>query len=69
MIEIITTCPICGKQTKHMVDEKAYAAWKRKELLIQQAFPHMSADEREELKTGICSKCWDDMFSDESKQG
>lgn len=66
-VEITTTCPICGKQSKHLVDEDAYADWKSRKKLIQDAFPQMSADEREELKTGICKKCWDSMFSDDQE--
>jgi len=27
-------------------------------MLVQNAFPDFDADQREIVKTGICSKCW-----------
>ena len=30
-------------------------------MLLQHAFPHLSADEREFIKTGITSEEWEDM--------
>lgn len=33
--------------------------------LIQNALPHLNADEREFLMTGITAKEWDDEFGDE----
>ena len=34
-------------------------------MLIQQAMPNLTADEREFIKTGITPQEWDDMFEDE----
>ena len=31
---------------------------------VQDCFPHLGADEREFLVSGICGKCWDSMFPD-----
>ncbi len=51
------------------VDEMKYMAWKAGMLkgdpLIQDAFPELTADEREFILTGITSQEWDDMFSEE----
>jgi hypothetical protein len=33
-------------------------------LLLQDAFPHLSAGDREFIKTGITSEEWDEMFGD-----
>jgi hypothetical protein len=32
---------------------------------IQDAFPNMSPEDREQIKTGIHSKCWEAIMSDE----
>jgi hypothetical protein len=40
-----------------------YAAWKGGEL-IQRAMPHLAADEREFLMTGITSEEWENTFGD-----
>lgn len=62
-VVIKVRCPICGKQT---ILDMTYTQWRRymdgKEL-VQQIFPEKSASARELLISGICSKCWDDMFS------
>ncbi len=64
MISIDTTCPICKKNATVVVDKIRYALWRQKRLSIQDAFPDLTLDEREALKTGICPKCWDDNLSD-----
>lgn len=59
---IITTCPFCGKKQKIHVNSTDYVNWQNGEL-AQNAFPYLSADAREALISGICSNCWDNMFS------
>lgn len=59
---ITKPCPECSEIHSVKVDMDQYAKWIRGEL-IQNCFPEMSADEREILKTGICPKCWERMFS------
>ncbi len=58
-------CWVCGEASTVEVDSNAYRYWKSGELLIQDAFPGMSAGQREMLKTGIHPSCWDSVFSDE----
>ena len=36
-------------------------------MLIQDAFPMLSADEREFIKTGITPQEWDSMFGDDEE--
>ena len=50
-------CPFCGEYHEVLVSEADYAAWQGGEL-VQNAFPYLSADEREILVSGICSECW-----------
>ncbi len=62
----ITTklCPKCRKASTVDVDPHALLAWRRG-LLIQEAFPDLSVDDRELLITGTHPACWDEMFPDE----
>lgn len=61
---IVTTCPFCGHTNFIEVNESDYFDWDDG-ALIQNAFPYLSADEREMLKTGICPTCWEKMFGGE----
>jgi hypothetical protein len=33
----------------------------------QDCFPYLTADQREFLISGICNKCWDDMFKEDDE--
>jgi len=62
---VVTRCPFCGRGNEVEVNESDYWDWQDGEL-VQNAFPYLSADEREMLISGICPTCWDKMFgSDE----
>ena len=64
-MEIVThNCPICNKYTVMVVDIAEFNAW-RAGLLIQQAFPTMSQEDRELLISGTHPDCWDSLFSEE----
>ena len=68
MFVINTTCPFCGKTTPIQIRRVAdYHAWQNG-ALAQDAFPYLSADEREMLISGMCPICWNDwneMFEEE----
>ena len=51
-------CPFCGEQSQIVVGENDYASYMRGTLL-QVAFPNLTADEREQIHTGICPPCWE----------
>lgn len=55
-------CPFCGKKVEVEVEESQYIAWLNG-ALVQDAFPTMSATNREILLTGMCPKCQDMIFS------
>lgn len=57
-------CPNCDHITQVDVNVAGLSMWQRGEL-IQNALPELNADEREALMTGICSDCWDAMFSED----
>ena len=48
-----------------------YKAWCNKEILVQDAFPHMSKEEREVLMTGTHPDCWNIMWAgfDDEEEG
>ena len=54
-------CPVCGEVNTVTVSCEDFNAWQNGEL-IQIAFSYLSAEEREIIKTGICGKCWENMF-------
>lgn len=61
-IQVVCPCPFCGKGHSVWVNEIDYLDWQDGEL-AQNAFPYLSADEREMLISGICPTCWDEMFA------
>lgn len=64
-MKIKTVCPMCGDVAYIELNDEEYARyqeWRRGKMLIQEALPNLSADEREMLKTGICAYCWEEMF-------
>ena len=64
---VMTICPICRKSNLINVCSDDYEAWQNG-TLIQDAFPYLSAEDRECLMTGFCSECWDKMFGMEEEE-
>lgn len=60
-VGVVTRCPFCGRCNEVEVNEDDYFDW-QDGMLIQDAFPYLSANEREMLISGICPTCWDKMF-------
>jgi hypothetical protein len=48
----------------HLEFEKRSILW-QSGMLIQDAFPMLSADEREFIKTGITPEEWEEMFGED----
>ena len=65
MIIVDTVCPFCGSCHCVKVEEIDYLDWQEGKN-AQDAFPYLSADERELLISGICKECWDSTFGNES---
>ena len=59
-------CPLCGIHSELTVNKNELETYK-KGALIQRAFPNLSNGQRELLLTGICPKCWNDMFKEEDE--
>lgn len=60
-VAIVTRCPLCGCANFVEVNDLDYLDWQDGEL-VQNAFPYLSADEREMLVSGICPDCWEHMM-------
>lgn len=65
--KIITSCPFCGHADAVFVNEDDYWDW-QDGALVQDAFPYLSADDRELLISGCCSQCWNKMFLSEKEE-
>ena len=66
-VKVSVTCPFCGKESFLTLSANDFEAWQNGEL-VQNAFPYLDANERELLVSGICSECWDKMFSSEEDE-
>ena len=58
---VVTQCPFCGRGNEVEVNEMDYLDWEDG-MHAQEAFPYLSANEREMLISGICPTCWGNMF-------
>ena len=61
---VVTRCPFCGHANEVEVNEDDYFDW-QDGMLVQDAFPYLSANEREMLISGICPTCWASTFGGE----
>jgi len=70
MVEIVRKSMVSGKIHSMDLDitRKQYSAWLRG-TPIQEAMPHLSANEREFLMTGITPEEWAETFSEEEEIG
>jgi predicted RNA-binding Zn-ribbon protein involved in translation (DUF1610 family) len=58
-----TVCPICGEETTHKITEDQYTMLTHpKRPLMQNIFPDMKPEIREQFISGYCPKCWKEMF-------
>ena len=64
---IFKTSPITGKTVSREIDVERHdlERWEAGGILIQDAFPHLSADDREFILSGVTPEEWDEHFSDE----
>ena len=64
---IIKTCISCKKEYKIEVNKADLYSYMNGEL-VQRAFPYLSAGERELIVSGVCDKCFIDMFKDDNEE-
>lgn len=57
-------CPVCEERATLTVSRVGYGAWQAG-AFVQDAFPELSADDRELLITGTHPACWNELIGDE----
>ena len=57
-------CRLCGSPQQIVAPVSSFMAWHSGEY-VQNAFPLLSAGDREMLISQTCDKCWKDMFGDD----
>ena len=65
MIILTITCPFCRKEHKVRVSEDDYFNYRDGKLTAQNAFPYLSATEREQLISYLCPACQATIFKEE----
>lgn len=66
-IQIKTKCKECGKIYTLEVKQSQYDRYIKGDF-AQHAFPNVSPEDRElHFISGICGKCWDNLFAEEEE--
>lgn len=60
------TCPVCGEQVEVEVAVEEYNMW-HGGALIQNVWPHWTAEQRELLISGTHPACWEKLFGEEER--
>jgi hypothetical protein len=50
------------------IDASTFIRWRRGEMLVQDAFPHLSADQREFLMSGATPEEWSGIFASDDEE-
>ena len=58
-------CMLCGKPNGITVSLEGYNKWKVGGMFVQDAFPELTADEREVLISGSHPDCFDEAFAED----
>ncbi len=64
---LIILCPACGQIHRLEVPTEGLEAWKAG-TLIQNALPTLNDTQREQLMTGYCQPCWDEMWAEDEEE-
>lgn len=60
-------CPRCHKIVELPLKEAELLAWNSKETFVQDQFPQLTPGQREMLLSGICEKCWNEIFPEDDE--
>lgn len=64
-MKVDVRCRMCGTYHTLTVNTEMFMRWSNREILVQNAFPELSLDQRELLISQICGSCFDEMFGGE----
>lgn len=67
-IKIETVCPFCGRVNEVIVENSDFIDWQFNAYHAQDAFPYLTAEQREALISGICKDCWYNTFHEEEEE-
>lgn len=57
-IQVVCPMPCCSTVSKVWVNADDYSKWRRRDKMMD-AMPYLTPDEREVVRHGICSACFD----------
>lgn len=66
-LELTIVCPFCGNFFSVAVREEDYIRY-QEGALVQNAFPYLTATEREALVSGMCPACQNTYFGEEYEE-
>jgi hypothetical protein len=61
-------CPRCHKTIELPLKEAELLAWNPNETFVQDQFPQLTSGQREMLLSGLCEKCWNEIFESEEDE-
>ena len=64
---VAVACKKCNEMNEIDVDFEKFIAWRSGKMLIQEALPELCPNQRKLLISGICPKCWDELFPSEEE--
>lgn len=69
-VNLEKTCVCCGKKVPISVEVRDWERFNQPNRPhVQDCFPYLTPSEREMFISGVCQKCWEDMFgSDEEEE-
>lgn len=64
---ISVRCPHCNNSYEVPITEAEFLNWDFQTTYVQDAFPQLPPEQREQLVTGICPECWNQIFPEEDE--
>jgi len=64
-MDVDVRCRLCGTYHTLTVNTGMFMLWTSRGILIQDAFPELSLDQRELLISQTCGSCFDELFGGE----
>lgn len=61
---VIKECFHCGGTSFFKITKEQYVQWIEKRTFIQDLFPHVSKEFREQMISGTHPECWNEMFGE-----